>query len=111
LLTRNAIALRRVDHRSELAHGEPQPFARLKLVSWMKYMPTAKHLFGWQARVPNISAALIERAHRRYALSSTDADVAEAWSQLADSAYTLDLWGMDSGGTTHIPGTNYDNFA
>jgi len=26
-LTRNAIALRRVDHRSELAHGEPQHFA------------------------------------------------------------------------------------
>ena len=77
----------------------------------LPHIPAAKHLFGWQGRVPNISAALIERAHRRYALSSTDADVAEAWSQLADSAYTLDLWGMDSGGTTHIPGTNYDNFA
>ena len=69
---------------------------------------------GWYARdwrQARTCAALIERAHRRYALSSTDADVAEAWSQLADSAYTLDLWGMDSGGTTHIPGTNYDNFA
>jgi hypothetical protein len=71
---------------------------------------------NWRTeRVPNISQHLIERAHRRYGLA-TDADhsepkVSEAWGLLAESAYKLDLWGMDSGGTTHIPGTNYNNFA
>lgn len=67
---------------------------------------------NWRTeRVPNISQHLIERAHRRYGLATTDPKVAEAWGALAESAYKLDLWGMDSGGTTHIPGTNYNNYA
>ena len=67
---------------------------------------------NWRtARVPNITQHLIERAHRRYGLTETNAEVSIAWALLTESAYQLDLWGMDSGGTTHIPGTNYNNFA
>jgi hypothetical protein len=71
---------------------------------------------NWRTeRVPNISKHLIDRAHRRYGLATgsdhADPKVSEAWYLLAESAYKLDLWGMDSGGTTHIPGTNYNNFA
>ena len=49
---------------------------------------------------------MVKRAHRRYNLGGTDKDVAAAWSSLTDSVYTLDLWGMDSGGVTHIPGAD-----
>ena len=64
--------------------------------------------------MPDISQHLISRAHRRYNLdpeAGADPDIAAGWGLLAKSAYTLDLWGMDSGGVTHIPGTNYNNFA
>jgi hypothetical protein len=57
--------------------------------------------------VPDIPKHLVARAHRRYNLdqeAADDPDVAAAWTLLAGSAYTLDLWGMDSGGVTHIPG-------
>lgn len=71
---------------------------------------------NWRTeRVNNISNHLVERAHRRYGLATdaahADPDVTKAWGLLAESAYKLDLWGMDSGGTTHIPGTNYNNYA
>ena len=67
---------------------------------------------NWRSEpVPDIPANMVARAHRRYGLAAPDADVTAAWTQLAEGAYTLDLWGMDSGGVTHIPGTNYNNFA
>jgi alpha-N-acetylglucosaminidase len=69
---------------------------------------------NWRASpVPDIASHLVERAHRRYALPGgvVDPDVTTAWSLLAASAYTLDLWGMDSGGVTHLPGDNYNDWA
>ena len=67
-------------------------------------------------RVPNVTKHLIERAHRRYGLASStdgstdDANVTKAWGLIAKSAYTFDLWGMDSGGVTHLPAAG-DSYA
>jgi hypothetical protein len=47
----------------------------------------------------------------RYQLTAPNNDVTAAWTALAGSAYTLDLWGQDTGGVGHMPGTNYNNFA
>ena len=39
---------------------------------------------NWRSeRVPNITQHLIERAHRRYGLASTNPDIASAWGLLA----------------------------
>jgi len=54
---------------------------------------------------------MVARAHRRYGLVAPNTDVTAAWTLLAEGAYSLDLWGMDSGGVSHIPGTNYNNYA
>ena len=69
----------------------------------------------WRAEpVDNITSHLIQRAHRRYQIGSTAAPephVAAAWALLARSSYTLDLWGMRSGGVVHLPGDNYNDWA
>jgi hypothetical protein len=58
------------------------------------------------ARVPNITAHVIERSHRRYGLASEVPEVSRAWSLLVDSAYAQDLSVQDKTGVAHLPGSS-----
>lgn len=67
---------------------------------------------NWRsARVPDIAAHMVERAHRRYGLDQPNEDVDAAWRLMTESSYTLDQWNMDYTGVGRFPGTNYDNYA
>eukprot|EP01062_Namystynia_karyoxenos_P074682 TRINITY_DN7162_c0_g1_i1.p1 TRINITY_DN7162_c0_g1~~TRINITY_DN7162_c0_g1_i1.p1 ORF type:complete len:853 (+),score=247.35 TRINITY_DN7162_c0_g1_i1:791-3349(+) len=60
---------------------------------------------NWRAaRVPDVTAHVVARAHRRYGLSQPSAAVTSAWTLLANSAYTQDLSVQDGTGVPHLPG-------
>lgn len=50
------------------------------------------------APVTDRTAALVARAHRRYGLTQTDANVVAAWAALSASSYTIDLAVSDQTG-------------
>jgi len=59
----------------------------------------------WAAsRVANISAALQERAHRRYGLVVPTEAVSKAWELLASTMYSTDVGVQDDTGVGHLPG-------
>ena len=54
---------------------------------------------------------MITRAHRRYGLSTPNADVTTAWKLLVGSAYAQDLSVQDNTGIPHLPGSQAWSFA
>lgn len=56
------------------------------------------------APVVDITAHMVLRAHRRYALVSPSADVTAAWTALVNATYAQDLSVQDGTGIPHLPG-------
>eukprot|EP01065_Artemidia_motanka_P029639 TRINITY_DN35724_c0_g1_i1.p1 TRINITY_DN35724_c0_g1~~TRINITY_DN35724_c0_g1_i1.p1 ORF type:complete len:846 (+),score=277.66 TRINITY_DN35724_c0_g1_i1:58-2595(+) len=66
---------------------------------------------NWRsARVANITDHVINRAHRRYQLTETNQNVANAWGLLVESAYSQDLSVQDGTGVPHLPGSETWSF-
>ena len=62
------------------------------------------------AREPDVMAAVLARAHRRYGLAAPNDDIAAAWRLLTTSAYAQDLSVQSSTGIAHLPGTQAWSF-
>lgn len=62
---------------------------------------------NWRAaQVTDITAWAVDRAHRRYGLTSYKSEVATAWALLVNSTYAQDLSVQDSTGIPHFPGSS-----
>jgi alpha-N-acetylglucosaminidase len=55
--------------------------------------------------VADISAHMVERAHRRYGLTAYSPEVAAAWSGMVASVYSQDVGVQDPTGIPHLPGS------
>eukprot|EP00759_Apiculatamorpha_spiralis_P034366 PhF_6_TR35416/c0_g1_i2/m.51550/K01205/NAGLU; alpha-N-acetylglucosaminidase len=53
--------------------------------------------------VSNLTQYAVDRAHRRYSLTTYNAYIANSWSLLLDSAYNQDLSVQDGTGIPHLP--------
>jgi alpha-N-acetylglucosaminidase len=58
------------------------------------------------APVPDITAHVVLRSHRRYGLTTPNADVTTAWALLVNSTYAQDLSVQDATGVPHFPGSS-----
>ncbi len=60
--------------------------------------------------VSNITHYMQARAHRRYALTSPEPSLSQAWALLVAGAYSQDLSVRDGTGVPHLPGTDTSQF-
>ena len=62
------------------------------------------------APVTDIPGHIVARSHRRYGLSTVNADVSLAWALLVNSSYSQDLSVQDGTGVPHLPGSDTRTF-